>query len=361
MSMEAVSLQSDYKLRINNSEIADLSLDQSQVQKALLKLTFGFGLTLDSLIKSKYDFDNIADNESDKWKNDSSKLDTLKKSFRGLARAMQNDEVFSERIDECLGKFNENRELYSKVFKNIVYVRHFLRRCAIIAFIALKIHIESKELSTLSNKLEQLQHLRTLLKDSTNILLNLDVVPSSEHVSLSVSIPPVFDIHNISFGNINIAELVESQNKNASVSSPQPALLEVVNEEAVNDIMKQLPNTPQAISPKSKNMESWADIVEEAERVAIEAFEEANRIANEAIKSATGMNASSTIKRDLVKRANIITMLHAFALAAFKKAQEINELAGPRINAVRQPVEVALQELDQLAKNARELVNKIPK
>jgi hypothetical protein len=61
------------------------------------------------------------------------------------------------------------------LYRNLTYTRHYLRKNLLFAFIGLTIYWEVKKACRKDEKLEKVKHLKQLLLDTTNVLLNYDV------------------------------------------------------------------------------------------------------------------------------------------------------------------------------------------
>jgi hypothetical protein len=143
-------------------------------------------LTLGEVLSVNYDFEVLMKSKQNTIARDS--LDSVKTFVGNLAKDMQSNPVFEEYMASKLDMMEADPTqygIYSNMYKNILYVRHFLRKAAVICFIGIRIYTETSDAcissSSSSNptaiqqaKLTQLDNLKQLLNDSTNIMLNLD-------------------------------------------------------------------------------------------------------------------------------------------------------------------------------------------
>lgn len=176
----------DFVLQWKDNQI-DLKQGLDAVRGNVLSVVFDT-VTVGKLIEFQYDFELVEGAKA--WTFDYTAK--LKEDCRILIKEMQNETQFAATIDKCINEVSNNNdaEMHSNVFKNLVYVRHFLRRFGILTFIALNVLEARKEVykridDVKVGKEEQLKRLKELLRDSTNILLNLDVAPPSP-----VIVPP---------------------------------------------------------------------------------------------------------------------------------------------------------------------------
>lgn len=147
------------------------------VEEQLSAITFD-GITIAEILKVTYDFDKVQKVKTF----DTEQIKSLKSKLRGLAISMKDDSIFTTSMEECLTQIDSNAKSvkFPRVFKNIVFTRYFLYKFCLTAFISLTIYDEVKsEQTKIANKYEKLQSLKRLLKETTYILLNLDIIPNN--------------------------------------------------------------------------------------------------------------------------------------------------------------------------------------
>lgn len=329
----------DGNLLLLNDFSVPLHLSIPDVYKQLLTLPLGVDITLGDFVNSDFDVFSIFQAQDER------NIETVKNTIRNLVAIIQDDTTFAPILQEYIeGVQSDNGNMYANMYKNLVYCRHFLRKSLLTVFVGLTIVQESKKDYNENKKREQLRNLRKLLLDTTNIIMNLDALPSTTN---AVNVPNTNANTNANtntkanantrvpkrfqFGTLDFDALVNSPNLISEENIPNAA---------------SLPSSPQEIQPDAR---SWADIVEDTEeqlRMSFDAAEEEFKKAEAAITGAlTNANAGNAPSR-IAHAANKVALLMGVLDAAKQKAQESTE-------------ELFMPDLEQRLKEMHQRANEI--
>lgn len=305
----------DGNLLLLNDFSIPLHLSIQDVYTQLLTLPLGTSITLGDFVNSDFDVFTIFQGQ------DEGNIELVKNTIRNLVAIIQDDSSFAPILQEYIeGVQSDNGIMYSNMYKNLVYCRHFLRKSLLTVFVGLTIAQESKKEYKNSKKREQLQNLRKLLLDTTKIILNLDVIPTN------ASVP-----ERMQFGTVNYNALVSQGNSPKGVNSAK--------------------NASQEVKPKPK---SWADDVEDTEEELRASFDAAEK---EFIQAEVALNDANSAS----KAKDLMGVLDA----ALQKAQEsTEELRMPdldqrlkalkiRANTVREKFEASMNPVVNSATNSK--------
>lgn len=305
----------DGNLLLLNDFSIPLHLSIQDVYTQLLTLPLGTDVTLGDFVNTGFDVFNVSKVQDER------NIEIVKNTIRNLVAIIQDDSTFAPILQEYVeGVQSDDGNIYANMYKNLVYCRHFLRKSLLTVFVGLTIVQESKKDYNENKKREQLRNLRKLLLDTTNIIMNLDALPSATNAvnvrkanantntNTNIRAPKRFQ-----FGTLDFDALVNSPN--------------LISEENIPNATS-LPSSPQEIHPDAR---TWADIVEDTEeqlRMSFDAAEEEFKKAEAAITSAlTNANAgnASTAASRIAHAANKVAVLLGVIDAAKQKAQESTE------------------------------------